>query len=607
MNFIKNNFENQTKDKWIKNKYFVLFFLNLFFLLAAFIFSEIKYEVSDDFVMETIVSGAYGQSPNPHMLFVNVLYGYLLKPAYLLFPGVNWYTVSLLFWGCVACMGLAYFLCNSLECKAALFFDILFLTAFTNDIYVLLQFTKTAAICCGVGVLLFFHGLFGNIDRKDRLEKVIVSKSEFIWGVLLCIIGSWIRMNIIYLVAPFILVIAIYECVYFFCSRQISKRTLKKFINKILIGVGMIAVVFGCYALNRISYKGNAEYSYYQKYAKVRSDIVDSPDYGYEEYEADLEKIGISENDYLMLRSWNFSDPEYFTLEKLEKVSEIIDAHRQWEGWQRVYERIQQRNYSSYPICLACIVLFIICLLWNISKWGWYFASVIPAGGLILYFFIRERILYRLEYGIFTMIFLILIYFGVSDLALIFEDKKKYKAAIIISICCMGLHLPVYIPDSEYKLVQIEERKIYIDDVFDASWKYDARKYRKVVGKADLSEGLIKEINEHPENVYLLDFNTTIQSLYYDWSAFDSLGVDYYKNFAYLSGVTMNFPDVNWCMKKMGISNPIKDLTKDGVYLVDNVNAEKIVKYLQEHYYPNAELKWEKNVEGYDIWKIVKE
>ena len=86
------------KNNWIKNKYFICFLLNLLFLIAALVFAETKYEVSDDFVMETIISGAYVTEPNPHMLFVNILYGYLLNPLYCLFPIVNWYTLSLLFW-----------------------------------------------------------------------------------------------------------------------------------------------------------------------------------------------------------------------------------------------------------------------------------------------------------------------------------------------------------------------------------------------------------------------------------------------------------------------------------------------------------------------------
>ena len=200
-----------------------------------------------------------------------------------------------------------------------------------------------------------------------------------------------------------------------------------------------------------------------------------------------------------------------------------------------------------------------------------------------------------------------LLYFGIPGFKNWVSQQEKFKSLFIVSTCALVLHLPVYIPDSVYKLVQIEDRKSYVDNVFNASWEYDARKYRKVVNKADLSDGLIEEMKKHPEQVYLLDFNTTIQSLYYDYSAFDTLGSNYYKNFCYLSGVTMNFPDANHCLENMGITNPIKDLTKENVYLVDNVNSEAILNYIKEHYYSDVQIHWIKNVEGYDIWKISRE
>jgi len=599
---------NLNFKKNVKNKYFICFLLNLLFLLAALVFAETKYEVSDDFVMETILSGAYSTEPNPHMLFVNILYGYLLKPLYYLFPIVNWYTLSLLFWGFAACLGLAYLLCNTLDGKTAFLIDLFFLCVFTNDIYILLQFTKTASFCCTVGTLLVFHSLFGDIKSSNTVfSNTIQSKSEFVSGFILCLVGSLIRMYTIYLVAPFILVLIAYVIFYNFKYHKNDKVWARYFITKILAGIGLIGIIFLCYGFNRISYKSNSEYAYYQQYAKVRAAIVDGPDYGYAEYAADLEKIGISENDYYMLRHWNFSDPEYFTLEKLNDISNVMKRHKQWRGWQSIYENIQQHNYASYPVCIACIVLLVICLFGNISNWIWYLATLIPACMLILYFFILERVLYRLEYGIFISAFLMLLYFGIPGFKNLITRQEKFKTLFIVSTCALVLHLPVYIPDSVYKLVQIEDRKSYVDNVFNASWEYDARKYRKVVNKADLSDGLIEEMKKHPEQVYLLDFNTTIQSLYYDYSAFDTLGSNYYKNFCYLSGVTMNFPDVNHCLENMGITNPIKDLTKDNVYLVDNINSEAILNYIKEHYYSDAQILWIKNVEGYDIWKISRE
>ncbi len=594
------------KCNWVKNKYLVSLVLNLFFLIAAFIFNEIKYEVSDDFVMETILSGAYADNINPHMLFVNVLYGYVLKPMYFLFPGINWYTISLLIWGFIACIGFAILLCNSLDYSVAIFFDFLFLVTFSNDLYILIQFTKTAAMCCIVGSLLVMHGLFRRSKEETAGLKIIANKTELVIGFVLCVIGSWIRMYAIYLIAIFVLIIIIYEYVYYIKNFFKDKESRKILMKKTLIGIGIVGVIFGCYGINKASYKINADYKYYSEYTKVRAAIVDSADNGYEEYATDLQNIGITENDYYMLRSWNFSDPEYFTIEKLQEISNIIAKHnhKKKQSWQNIYDQYQWRKYASYPICMACIILFVVCILWNTKNWKWYVMPWCGTAALLVYFFIRGRVLYRLEYGIFAGTFMVLIYLCLNNLKRPPENKNATIAMLLIAMCGMIMHIPTYVPDSRYTDVEIEGRKWYIDDTYNDSGNYDVRKYRKVVNKADLSDGLIVEMRKHPENVYLLDFNTTIQSLYYDWSAFESLGRGYYKNFCYLSGVTMNFPDVNQFLKKMGIVNPIKDLVKKEVYLIDTVNSEIIVTYLREHYYPNVDIEWVKNIEGYDIWKL---
>ena len=58
--------------------------INLFFLLAIILFGDMKYEVSDDFVMDTILSGAYGSQYDAHLLFSNMILGYGLKLLYML-------------------------------------------------------------------------------------------------------------------------------------------------------------------------------------------------------------------------------------------------------------------------------------------------------------------------------------------------------------------------------------------------------------------------------------------------------------------------------------------------------------------------------------------
>ena len=79
--------------KVYNNNLFIAIGINIIFLSCVLLFCDIKYEVSDDFVMASIMSGAYGGEFNPQLIFVNTVVGYILLPLYHLFPQVSWYLV----------------------------------------------------------------------------------------------------------------------------------------------------------------------------------------------------------------------------------------------------------------------------------------------------------------------------------------------------------------------------------------------------------------------------------------------------------------------------------------------------------------------------------
>ena len=56
--------------------------LQIVFTIMILLFCDIKYEVSDDFIMSLIASGAFNGSPSPYIMFSNVLYGALLTGLY---------------------------------------------------------------------------------------------------------------------------------------------------------------------------------------------------------------------------------------------------------------------------------------------------------------------------------------------------------------------------------------------------------------------------------------------------------------------------------------------------------------------------------------------
>ena len=74
-----------------KKLFFVLAAAQAVLLLCILLFCSIKYEVSDDFIMEMVVSGAYTGHPDAHMMFSNIFIGWLFVPLYSLFPAISWY------------------------------------------------------------------------------------------------------------------------------------------------------------------------------------------------------------------------------------------------------------------------------------------------------------------------------------------------------------------------------------------------------------------------------------------------------------------------------------------------------------------------------------
>ena len=72
-------------------------FLNIIILLPFLFTNTMKFETSDDFIMELIVSGAYDGTPTPQIMFMNIIIGYLLAFLYRFCLNINWYTTFQIF------------------------------------------------------------------------------------------------------------------------------------------------------------------------------------------------------------------------------------------------------------------------------------------------------------------------------------------------------------------------------------------------------------------------------------------------------------------------------------------------------------------------------
>lgn len=384
----------------------------------------------------------------------------------------------------------------------------------------------------------------------------------------------------------------------------------------LLPGVLVVFAAFGMKWADTYIYNQDAGYKYFREYGSARARVVDASDYGYEAYAEELEKIGVSENDYKLMRTWNFADDEVFSLEIMEKTAEIIANYKKNVELSKeaLLENIQTRGLTGYPIGIASIILLILTIVFQRKNYGFSFVINGIGGLYILYFFMRERVVYRIEYAVFLGVFLGMLYFweniGMKSDGISKENNVEIaRICAIINLVCVIAEAPLFLPDRSYLDVASEGRKEYVDYTFFESWNYDARKYRKVVNKGIPENYLLEEIKKNKENFYFLDFQTTMQTLYYEWNPFFALRPGYFDNSLYFASVMTNFPETLDVFREYDIEQPLKSLIEENVYLVDQDSRtlRNKVQYLQEHGYPDARAELYKDISGYQIWKICEE
>ena len=586
-------------------RFFCLLFLQIAFTLLILLFCDIKYEVSDDFVMSLIASGAFNGFPSPYIMFSNVIYGTLLSGLYRLFSSVNWYfwlqiTVSFL-----SVSAISYLISQKFCTALSILIFCIFYLFCAQDLFVLIQFTKTASAAICSGSILFLWGIFYAKSKRCSIA-----------GSLLVLIGSMIRFNCIYMAAPFVLLCLIIEGKRARVLHQvhvnhgrIDRRDLSHFAACLLL----ILAVFSFHGVNLLSYRLHEDTSYFKEYSYVRANIVDYERPDYESCQEELTAIGISKNDYELLDSWNFSDPTVFSLSKMKELLTVIQSHRNTTlSPISILKKIKDRGCIHYYITSCCILLGLLNVVLNKKhRFAVPFFCAACVLGLLSYFIFIGRCIYRIEFGCFLGAACVMLFYLKSESSsktCMHPNFKKGTSILCLvasAVLCLT-KLSDYRPDRSYVSLSDSEYRNYVNATLLYDWDYNADKYTRSVNKRTQRAEFLTELKTHPDNLYLLDFSTVIQTLYFDFSPFDAILPGSFSNALYLGGVTIHHPSVDEAFASRGITNPMLALLSDSVYLVSNTNADRLATFLEEHYQICVQIQLYKTTDDYQIWKLSK-
>lgn len=558
-----------------------IFCINLALLLLFAFSGCMKYEVSDDFIMEMIVSGAYTGSPSPFIMFMHPIIGIVLSILYTFIATINWYFIFQITVIFTSLCILSYTFLKYRKDNLGILLFMIFLLFLSNDLYLLVQFTKTATLSLCAGCIL----MLSNI-----LDRNTMNKKEIALGILLFCVGYMIRNKCIYIVLFFSVLPILFH--------GIQKRF--KYIDFVKLAKKAGKVMFPCFfVLVGLSFFSKEfvqrypAYKEYKEYSAYRSDIVDYSYYSYEENRTEFEKNGISENDFYTLVHWNFGDIEYYDLDKLKTVSTILSTYRdrQYTSIKGTIVNLINRQYKYYVSAWALMFISLIGIF-AIRNGIFQVLSVNFFAFCLLFInMYLGRLNYRVEYSIFLAAAAFLLYsFQISESRFEkFSNKALYAVLIVLFVCRIPVHIPSY-------------GKSSYDSMF-ISWNNDLAKYNASFAKEkDMS--VINEIKQNPNNFYYLGFYSNIQTLYLNYNPWKGIQKSEFKNAAFFAGIDTFHPDWVKHLENNSINNPMKHLLKENVYFIENRPINEVLTFVQEHYKVNAGVTLYKKIGSYYIWKI---
>lgn len=518
--------------------------INLFFLALCLIFGDLKFGAIDDYFMAARLTGALGTDYNPHLIFVNAIYGYVLLPLYHLFPKIGWYYIGEMFAVFLSFTVIGYVLLQRCGERWGAILATLFTALFASDFYLVVQFTQCASILSAAGMLLFAYGVISHP------KKVL----PFIAGVTLMLWGSVMRWQAFLMGMPFFCLGLL------FILRQCWRV-------KIHVIAGLTVLFVAAFAMHHWdqSIYTAPEYQDYVNFQGPRVILGDNGNYNQNAVYEDAEELGLSGKDLYMLTNWILYDTEVFSADSLVRYTSMISPYRDSNSAFLVPRNLLKSlgNSLNSPLFWTWFLLCMILYKTNSQKFLYQWISLLLVLALMAHLLAIGRLVYRVESGFWLYAAVLAIpLFGKFTVNI--PHKLAYVALVLIAI----VNTITYVTSG--KMVRDpangEMRTLAIEDSTDYTQVFDY-------------------IDGQPDKMFLLSMNAFMRFSHHRNPPYLADPVGQYRRTISFGYWTPYLPEVTEALTVFGISNPIKDVIHDNVIVL---NEPYLVDFLQRHYYDSV-------------------
>ena len=519
--------------------------LNTLFFIIYLLFGIVHYGSLDDYFMSAIVTGAYGSEFDPHLYFINAIFAYFLKPFYIIAPGVGWYFIFLLLEVFVSLTIITFLFIRQSGNKWGLFLSILLLSCISPDFYQNVAFTQCATILTATGVLLL---AFGDKERKNLF--VILAPFFLVAGYVM-------RSDAFMIGMPFLILLL-------FSNLLEARRISWKAIIALAI---CFSSIWGLKQFDRNLYTDN-DYKYYAAYQGPRAFLGDGRFYDDEATYDELEERQMQGRDLYLLRFWNFYDTEVFSRDSIMSIINIASRNKYIPNKTRMpaafFITISNSFSRENTWCWAILCIFLI--LFGSRKAQLYpWASLGIVATCIGYLLIVNRVVYHVETGIWLCATTGSILFMPPKEAFFNGESRRYAKITVIGILLLSaVFVYMAIPSHE----QTERHGPIV-----------------VPALTDEQKMFVDYANNHPNDVFLLAFEPYKRLGMKKNPAYKSITPGSWQNIFPLGYWNIHLPAMTQEFAKRGVHNPIKDIIKDNVYLIEDANKPQLAHFYKVHYH----------------------
>lgn len=541
--------------------------INLYFLCLCIIFGDLRFAAIDDIFMSGILSGIYGNGYNVHLTFVNSLYGYCLYPLYYIFPKINWYYIGEMTSVFISLTVIGYIVVNKVGEKWGTILTTIIVALCVDDFYLAVQFTQCASVLSAAGMLAFIYGLekkVGESQSKSWLFALCV-------GILLLWWGSWMRWPAFMMGMPF------FACALLLNVKRFWKIKLTVILSLLVIFIG----ARGFQEFDRCQYL-SSDYKKYMEFQGPRSLLGDGQFYNQQAVDEDLDEIAYSGKKMAMLTNWLFYDKEVFAPESIRVITDLIAKYRDEVSMRSQPAKILASLPESArkPIFVVWLLLGLLLMFSNPSRSVWIWVSLTVVCGLMAYLLYLQRLVYRVESGLW-------LYAAVLTIPFL---KERWRIPKNVS---MGIALGIALFTlCSYAISGPQVRSPNTGDVVPLQpEKADTKDYK----------GFLTFMDSLPDSsVFVMSMNSYMSLSRQKQPPYLAEPQGSWERIVSFGFWTPYFPDVEKALYKRGVTNPMKDVVLDNVFVVDEPS---LVDFLEQYHYDKVQIDTVRNFNGLVVYK----